>query len=49
MVFPVGTDESEHHTTPIITYFLILVNVGVFLVEQSLGRGLRAPLGVHAA
>ncbi len=24
MVFPVGTDESEHHTTPIITYFLIL-------------------------
>jgi membrane associated rhomboid family serine protease len=38
MVFPVGTDESEHHTTPIITYFLILVNVGVFLVEQSQGE-----------
>src|SRR5271157_3864530 len=38
MVFPVGTDESEHHTAPIITYFLILVNVGVFLVEQSQGE-----------
>ena len=38
MVFPVGTDESQHHTTPVITYFLILVNVGVFLVEQSQGE-----------
>jgi membrane associated rhomboid family serine protease len=38
MVFPVGTDESEHHTTPITTYFLILANVVAFFVEQSQGE-----------
>src|SRR5947209_6739009 len=38
MVFPIGTDESEHHTTPIVTYVLILINVGVFLLEQNLGE-----------
>jgi membrane associated rhomboid family serine protease len=37
MVFPVGTDESEHHTTPFITYILILANVAVFLAELSQG------------
>jgi membrane associated rhomboid family serine protease len=37
MVFPVGTDESEHHTTPFVTYFLILANVAAFLVELSQG------------
>ena len=38
MVFPVGTDESQHGTTPITTYFLIIANVLVFLVEQSQGE-----------
>lgn len=37
MVFPVGTDESEHRTIPFVTYFLILANVGVFLVELNQG------------
>jgi membrane associated rhomboid family serine protease len=37
MVFPIGTDESEHHTTPVITYLLILINIGVFLLELSQG------------
>jgi membrane associated rhomboid family serine protease len=37
MVFPVGTDESEHHTTPFVTYLLILANVGVFFVELNQG------------
>jgi membrane associated rhomboid family serine protease len=37
MVFPVGTDESEHHTTPFVTYFLILANVAAFLAEVNLG------------
>ena len=37
MAFPIGTDESEHGSTPITTYFLIIANVLVFLVEQ--GRG----------
>jgi len=38
MVFPVGTDESEHGSTPITTYFLIIANVVIFLVEQSQGE-----------
>jgi membrane associated rhomboid family serine protease len=37
MVFPIGTDESERHTTPVTTYFLILVNIAVFLVELNRG------------
>ncbi len=39
MVFPVGTNESEHHTTPFVTYFLILANVAAFLVELNQGDG----------
>jgi len=38
MVFPVGTDESEHHTTPFITYFLIIANVAAFLAELNQGE-----------
>jgi membrane associated rhomboid family serine protease len=38
MVFPIGTDESEHHTTPYVTYLLILANVAIFLVEQNQGE-----------
>ncbi len=37
MVFPVGTDESEHRTTPFVTYFLILANVAAFLAEVNQG------------
>ncbi len=37
MVFPIGTDESEHHTTPIVTYLLILANLTVFVVELNQG------------
>ncbi len=37
MVFPIGTDESEHHTTPFVTYFLILANVAAFFAELNLG------------
>lgn len=37
MVFPIGTDESEHHTTPFVTYFLILANVAAFFVELNQG------------
>ena len=38
MVFPVGTDASEHGSTPVTTYFLIIANVLVFLMEQSQGE-----------
>ena len=38
MAFPIGTEESEHGSTPITTYFLIIANVVMFLVEQSQGE-----------
>ena len=38
MAFPIGTDASEHGSAPITTYFLIIANVLVFLVEQSQGE-----------
>ena len=38
MAFPIGTDASEHGSAPIITYFLIIANVLVFLVEQGQGE-----------
>jgi membrane associated rhomboid family serine protease len=37
MVFPIGTDESEHHRVPVVTYLLILANVAVFFVELNQG------------
>ncbi len=37
MVFPVGTDESEHRTIPFVTYVLIAANVAAFLAEVNLG------------
>jgi membrane associated rhomboid family serine protease len=30
-------DENPTHNTPIITYFLILINIGVFLFQMMLG------------
>jgi len=38
MVVPVGTGESERGSTPVITYLLIIVNIAVFLLEQSNGE-----------
>ena len=38
MVFPIGTNESEHGATPITTYLLIIANVVIFLIEQNRGE-----------
>ena len=38
MAFPIGTDASEHGSAPVVTYFLIIANVLVFLVERSQGE-----------
>ena len=38
MAFPIGTNESEHGTAPVTTYFLIIANIVMFLVEQSQGE-----------
>lgn len=36
-MFPIGDDNSDRRTTPIITYILIAINVLVFLVELIVG------------
>jgi membrane associated rhomboid family serine protease len=38
-------DENPSSTVPVVTRALIVVNVGVFLYEVSLGRGLSAFIG----
>lgn len=37
MIFPIGDDNSDRTTTPIVNYILIAINVLVFVFLQSLG------------
>jgi membrane associated rhomboid family serine protease len=36
-MFPIGDDDRDLRTTPVVTYLLILANIAVFLYELSLG------------
>ncbi len=38
MLFPIGDDNRDRHTTPVITYLLIGLNVFVFAYWQAWGR-----------
>lgn len=38
MFLPIGDDNSDRHTTPIINYLLIIANVLVFIFLQGMGR-----------
>jgi membrane associated rhomboid family serine protease len=38
MLMPLGDDNTDRHTTPVITYVLIAINVLVWLLELSLGE-----------
>jgi membrane associated rhomboid family serine protease len=38
MILPIGDDNSDRTTTPVITYLLIAVNVLVFIFLQGLGE-----------
>jgi len=38
MVMPLGDDNTDRHTTPVVTYALIAVNVLVWLLELGLGE-----------
>ncbi len=38
MVFPIGDDDSARRNVPIVTYVLILINIGVFLLELNRGN-----------
>jgi membrane associated rhomboid family serine protease len=38
MLFPLGDDNSDRHTTPFINYFLIILNILVFVYWQELGN-----------
>ncbi|CAN5198004.1 rhomboid family intramembrane serine protease [soil metagenome] len=37
MIFPIGDDNSDRTTTPIVTYALITINILVFVFLQGLG------------
>ena len=37
MVFPIGDDNSDRRSTPVVTYALIAINVFVFVVLQGMG------------
>jgi len=37
MLLPIGDDNRDRHTTPVITYLLIALNVFVFVYWQSMG------------
>ena len=38
MLMPLGDDNSDRHTTPVVTYALIAINLLVWLLELSLGE-----------
>ncbi len=40
MLFPIGDDNNDRHTTPFINYALILLNIFVFVYWQELGRNI---------
>ena len=37
MIFPIGDDNSDRTTVPIVNYILIAINILVFVFLQSLG------------
>lgn len=37
MIFPIGDDNSDRTTTPVVNYLLILANILVFVFLQGLG------------
>ena len=38
MLLPIGDDNRDRHSTPIVTYLLIALNVFVFVFWQEMGR-----------
>ena len=40
MLFPIGDDNNDRHTTPIVNYLLIALNIFVFVYWQELGRNI---------
>ena len=38
MLFPLGDDNRDRHTTPLINYLLIILNIFVFVYWQKLGN-----------
>jgi rhomboid family protein len=38
MVFPIGDDNTDRRSTPMVTYILIAINVFVFVVFQKMGN-----------
>ena len=40
MLFPIGDDNHDRHTTPIVNYLLIALNIFVFVYWQQLGSNI---------
>jgi len=38
MLFPLGDDNRDRHITPVINYFLIILNIFVFVYWQQFGN-----------
>lgn len=38
MFFPIGDDNSDRHTTPIVNYLFIIINILVFIFLQDMAR-----------
>lgn len=37
-MLPIGDDNSDRHLTPFVNYFFIIINIGVFVFLQDMGR-----------
>ena len=46
-MFPIGDDNTQERTVPVVTYTLIAMNVLFFLVELSGGDQFVDALGFH--
>ncbi len=38
MLFPIGDDNSDRRTTPVVNYLLIAANILVFVFLQGMGE-----------
>src|SRR5687768_15397862 len=38
MFIPIGDDNRDRHTTPIVNYLLLIINILVFIFLQDMGR-----------
>ena len=45
MLLPVGDDNRDRHTTPLVNYFLIILNILAFVFWQDMGNNIPVTFG----